>query len=155
MEPAYRPVLVSHLPSVMARGGTVRGLIRGSAGRSSSLALRYERVRERDLQEVRDLAYLMDNSLRIPLIGYRFGVDAILGLVPVIGDFSSFGFSGWIIYRAARMGAPKRLLVRMLLNSLGDAVFGSIPILGTVVDVVWKANSQNLRLLERFLAQGR
>jgi hypothetical protein len=104
------------------------------------------------LQEIRELAHLLDNSLRIPLIGYRFGVDAILGLVPVIGDFSAFALSAYIIYRAARMGAPASLLARMLVNALGDTLVGSIPVLGTVVDVVWKANARNLRLLERFLA---
>jgi hypothetical protein len=104
------------------------------------------------LQEVRELAHLLDNALRIPLIGYRFGVDAILGLVPVIGDFSAFALSAYIIYRAARMGAPASLLARMLVNALGDALVGSIPVLGTVVDVVWKANARNLKLLERFLA---
>jgi hypothetical protein len=104
------------------------------------------------LQEIRELAHLLDNSQRIPLIGYRFGVDAILGLVPVIGDFSAFALSGYIIYRAARMGAPASLLAKMLANALGDTLVGSIPVLGTVVDVVWKANARNLKLLERFLA---
>jgi hypothetical protein len=107
---------------------------------------------EKHLQEIRELAHLLDNALRIPLIGYRFGVDAILGLVPVIGDFSAFALSGYIIYRAARVGAPASLLAQMLVNALGDTLVGSIPVLGTVVDVVWKANARNLRLLERFLA---
>jgi hypothetical protein len=110
--------------------------------------------RERHLKEIRELAYLLDNSLRIPLIGYRFGVDAILGLVPVVGDFSALGLSGWIIYRAARMGAPRSLLLRMTANALGDTVVGSVPVLGTVVDVMWKANARNLKMLERFLAAG-
>lgn len=111
--------------------------------------------REKHLREIRELTHLLDSSMRIPVIGYRFGVDAVLGLVPVIGDFSSFALSGWIIYRAARMGAPAGLLARMLANAFGDALFGSIPILGTVVDVLWKANTKNLRMLERFLAEGR
>lgn len=107
--------------------------------------------REAYLKEMQDLAHLLDNSFRIPLIGYRFGVDAILGLVPVVGDFTAFALSGYIIYRAARMGAPTSLLAKMVANALGDTVVGSIPVLGTVVDVMWKANSRNLRLLERFL----
>ncbi|MEX2541808.1 MAG: DUF4112 domain-containing protein [Trueperaceae bacterium] len=110
---------------------------------------------ERHLREIRELAHLLDNSFRIPVIGYRFGVDAILGLVPVIGDFSAFAFSGYIIYRAARMGAPAPLLVRMTVNALGDTVVGSIPVLGTVVDVLWKANARNLKMLESFLASRR
>ena len=110
---------------------------------------------EKHLQEIQELAHLLDNSFRIPLINYRFGVDAIIGLVPVIGDFTAFGLAGWIIYRAARMGAPKALLARMLANALGDTLVGSVPVLGTLVDVVWKSNSRNLRMLERFLAQDR
>jgi hypothetical protein len=133
----------------------------GAERESSSLAERVAATdprnaeRERHLKEIRDLAYLLDNSLRIPLIGYRFGVDAILGLVPVVGDLSALGLSGWIIYRAARMGAPRRVLLRMTANALGDAVVGSVPVLGTVVDIMWKANARNLRMLERFLATGK
>lgn len=112
-------------------------------------------ARDRQLDEVRELARLLDNAFRIPLVNYRFGVDAILGLVPVVGDFSAMALSGWIIYRAARMGAPKRLLARMLVNALGDTVVGSVPVLGTIVDVVWKANARNLKLLERHLERDR
>lgn len=155
----------------MARGRTRSGPDRGNAAGRNSAAERVagaraplekpgksslatsDPQREKHLQEIRELAHLLDNSFRIPLINYRFGVDAILGLVPVIGDFTAFGLSGWIIYRAARMGAPKRMVARMLANALGDTLVGSVPVLGTVVDVVWKANARNLRMLERFLAQ--
>lgn len=132
----------------MARSaGTARGheLSKGTRPKESAPDVRH-------LQEIRELAHLLDNSFRIPVIGYRFGVDAILGLVPVIGDFSAFALSGYIIYRAARMGAPAPLLARMTANALGDTIVGSVPVLGTVVDVMWKANARNLRLLERFLA---
>lgn len=111
-----------------------------------------EEARQKHLAEIRELAYLLDNAFRIPLINYRFGVDPILGLVPVIGDFTGLGLSGYLIYRAARMGAPASLLLRMAINSFGDALFGSIPVLGTLVDIVWKANTRNIRMLERFLA---
>lgn len=111
--------------------------------------------REKHLAEIQELAHLLDNSIRIPIINYRIGVDAIVGLVPVVGDFTAFGLASWIIYRAARMGAPKGLLAKMLANSLGDTLVGSIPGLGTIVDFAWKSNARNLRMLERFLEQNR
>lgn len=111
-----------------------------------------EEARQKHLTEIRELTYLLDNAFRIPFINYRFGIDPILGLVPVIGDFTGLGLSGYLIYRAARMGAPVSLLLRMALNSFGDAVLGSIPVLGTLVDIVWKANTRNIQMLERFLA---
>ena len=129
----------------MARSGKGTIVKRGEGARSPLAP------REKHLAEIQELAHLLDNSIRIPIINYRIGIDALVGLVPVIGDFTAFGLAGWIIYRAARMGAPKGLLIKMLANSLGDTLVGSIPGLGTVVDFIWKSNSRNLRMLERHL----
>lgn len=131
------------------RKGTARGIDETRRGELSKLP----EYREKHLAEIQELAHLLDNSIRIPLINYRIGVDAIVGLVPVIGDFTAFGLAGWIIYRAARMGAPKGLLAKMVANSLGDTLVGSVPGLGTIVDFTWKSNARNLRMLERYLEQ--
>ena len=132
------------------RKGTSRGTTGGAT--AETLAKR-SAEREKYLAEVQELAHLLDNTFRIPVINYRFGIDALIGLVPVVGDFTAFGLSSWIIYRAAKMGAPRALLAKMTANALGDTLVGSIPGLGTAVDFVWKANARNLRMLERFLAE--
>lgn len=99
--------------------------------------------------ELDRLANLLDARFRF--LGLRFGLDSILGLVPGVGDLASGGMSAYIIFQAYRMGARKRTLVRMAANVAGDTVFGSIPLVGTVIDVFWKANRANMALLRRDL----
>lgn len=102
-----------------------------------------------ELSELDSMAHWMDSRFKIA--GIRFGLDSIMGLVPGVGDVASAGMSLFILGQAYRLGARKRTMVRMGANVLGDMVFGSIPVLGTVVDVVWKANRANMRLLRRDL----
>lgn len=103
------------------------------------------------LERLRHLSYLLDSAFRIPVIGYRVGWDAVLGLVPVLGDAVGMLFSGYIVVEAARLGVPKRVLARMIFNLALDATIGSIPLIGSLFDAVWKANIRNMRLLERTL----
>lgn len=103
------------------------------------------------LERLRHLSYLLDSAFRIPVIGYRVGWDAVLGLVPVLGDAVGMLFSGYIVVEAARLGVPKRVLARMIFNLALDAIIGSIPLIGSLFDAVWKANIRNMRLLERTL----
>lgn len=103
------------------------------------------------LDEIRQLSYLLDEVFRIPVINYRVGLDAALGLVPVIGDFMGMGISGYIIFRAVQLGVPKRIIGRMIANVMLDAIIGSIPLIGTLFDAVWKANKRNLRMIEQYL----
>lgn len=107
--------------------------------------------RERQLREIRQLAHLLDDAFRIPIIGRRIGLDGLLGLIPVVGDISGFAISGYLIYKAARLGVPRRLIARMLLNAFIEFTIGAIPLLGDVFDIFWKSNLRNLRLLERHL----
>ena len=110
---------------------------------------------KRELLELRRFANLLDEAFRIPIIGYRVGLEPLIGLVPVIGDFSGFVLSGYLILRAARLGVPRETIVRMVVNALLDAIIGSIPVVGDVFDFFWKVNKRNLRLVERHLrAQG-
>ena len=104
---------------------------------------------ERDLNELRRLANLLDEAFKIPIINYRVGIDGILGLVPVIGDFSGFAISSYIIFKAYNMGVPRETVSRMVFNSLLDVFIGSIPLLGDLFDLVWKSNKRNLRLVEQ------
>lgn len=94
---------------------------------------------------------MLDEAIRIPGTNIRIGLDALLGLLPGGGDVAAGVFSGVIILQAARAGAPLPVLGRMLGNVLLDVVVGSIPILGDVFDVAWRANSRNVRLLEAWL----
>ena len=84
---------------------------------------------------------------KFSLFGVRFGVDSLLGVVPVAGDAAGFALSSYLIFQGYRMGARKRTLARMAANVAGDTVFGSVPVLGTVLDVFWKANTSNMKLL--------
>ena len=101
------------------------------------------------LDRLRRLGYLLDNSIPIPGTGYRIGLEAIIGLVPGLGDLVGGGFSAWIIVQAARLGAPPSLVARMAWNLLVDTVVGSVPLLGDLFDAGFKANMRNLALLER------
>lgn len=103
------------------------------------------------LTRLRGLAATLDTALRIPGTNIRFGLDPILGLVPGLGDAIGFAFGGWIILEAARLGAPPLLLGRMLGNSLFDAVTGSVPVAGTLVDIFLRPNRRNVALLEAWL----
>lgn len=103
------------------------------------------------LARLQRFARLLDSRFRIPVIGVRFGLDPILGLVPGLGDAAAFAFGAWIIVEGARMGAPRALLGRMLANSVLDFATGSVPVAGSIVDFVLRANTRNVRLLEQWL----
>jgi len=95
-----------------------------------------------------------DEAFEIPGLGWRFGIDPLLGLVPVVGDLAGVLFSVWILLAAAQLGVPRITLVRMLLNVAIDFVLGSIPLLGAVADFAWKANARNVQLMERTVLAG-
>lgn len=97
------------------------------------------------------LARVMDSAFTIPGTGIVLGFDALLGLVPVIGDAISSAISGYIIWEARRLGAPRLLIVRMATNTAIDTVVGAIPIVGDAFDVAYKANHKNVALLRRHI----
>jgi hypothetical protein len=108
-----------------------------------------------EIERVRALARLLDTALRIPGTEIGIGLDAVLGLVPGVGDIAGAALSGYIVLAAARLGAPKAVVGRMLLNIATDTVLGAVPVLGDLFDVGWKSNSRNAALLERHLADPR
>lgn len=95
------------------------------------------------------LAWWLDSSIPLPG-GYRVGLDGIIGLVPGVGDLVGGGLSSWILYQAYQQGAPKFILVRMLINIFIDAMVGAIPIFGDIFDFIWKANQRNVALMESY-----
>ena len=106
---------------------------------------------ERHLRRYRSLAHQWDNLLRIPGTPIRLGWDALLGLVPVVGDAAGGVLGSYGIWVGWRQGAPFSVLLRMLLNVLVDVVIGAIPFAGDLFDIGWRSNSRNLRLLDRWL----
>ncbi|MDB6452856.1 DUF4112 domain-containing protein [Falsirhodobacter sp. 20TX0035] len=99
------------------------------------------------------LAHRLDSKFRMPLLGFRFGWDGILGLIPGLGDAATALPSALIIHRAWKLGLPRATLARMALNTGADFAFGSIPVLGSVFDIYFKANLRNIALIRRHLEQ--
>lgn len=102
---------------------------------------------------LRRLGYLLDEAIPIPGTGRRIGFDALVGLVPGVGDGVTGVLSAYIVVQAARLGVPLPVLARMLLNLVVDGVVGSVPLLGDLFDAGWKANTRNLALLHAELAR--
>jgi hypothetical protein len=102
-----------------------------------------------DEAQTERLARLLDSQFRVPGTRLRFGVDGILGLVPGVGDAAGLALSSMVIVQAVRLGARGATVARMVLNVAIDAVVGSIPLLGSVFDFAFKANSRNVALLGR------
>src|SRR5215471_15901629 len=99
--------------------------------------------------DVELLARWMDNVFEIPGTGIRFGLDAIIGLVPGLGDIITSVVSMYILKVAARRGVPRVVMLRMSMNLAVDYLAGSLPVVGDVFDVYWKANIKNVELLKR------
>jgi hypothetical protein len=94
------------------------------------------------------LAWLLDSAFLLPGTRFRFGLDALIGLIPGLGDAVGVLISSYIIREAARAGAPTSVLMRMALNVAVEGVFGLIPVAGDIFDAAWKANQRNVALLE-------
>ncbi len=101
---------------------------------------------ERSLDQ---LSRWMDGLFRIPGVGWRFGLDAIVGLIPGVGDLATTSVSFYILAAAVRYRVPKITLLRMGLNLGVDYVLGSVPILGDMFDAWWKSNQMNVELLKK------
>lgn len=108
----------------------------------------------RHLEALRRWARLLDSAFRIPGTNIRFGFDALIGLVPGLGDVSSPVFAAAVLLEAVRRRVPLVVQARMVLNAAIDMLLGLVPLLGDAVDVAWKANLRNLALLERHAHPG-
>ncbi|WP_353473876.1 DUF4112 domain-containing protein [Salipiger sp. H15] len=105
----------------------------------------------RRLERIEVWARRMDRAYRIPFTGVRFGWDAMLGLVPGIGDTLALAPALWILKEAHGMGAPTPLLGRMGGNLAVDWLVGLVPLVGDIFDIGYRANSRNAALLRRWL----
>jgi len=101
-----------------------------------------------DLVALRRFARLMDEAFPLPGTKIRVGLDAVIGLIPGIGDVVGGVLSTWIIVGALRHRVPARIIARMVLNICIDLLFGAVPVAGDVFDFLFEENMKNMRLLE-------
>lgn len=107
--------------------------------------------RDDAIARVTMLAKLLDSAFLIPGLNRRVGLDAVLGLVPGIGDAVSAALASYIIWEARQLGLPRWKIARMVGNVAVDTAIGAIPFAGDVFDVFFKANQRNLRIIHEHL----
>ena len=105
------------------------------------------------LARARTLARLLDSAAKVPGTGIRFGADAILGLIPGLGDVAGAALAGYLVILAQRLGAPRAIVLRMLANVAVDTIGGTVPLIGDLFDVAFKSNTRNAALLEQVVQQ--
>ncbi|KQT50916.1 hypothetical protein ASG43_06610 [Aureimonas sp. Leaf454] len=103
--------------------------------------------RLRRLKRISRLARLMDTAIRVPVIGVRFGADSVMGLVPGVGDAAGGLIGLFIINEARKLGLPRQKILRMIGNLGLDVAVGSVPLLGDVFDVYFKAHKRNANMI--------
>lgn len=103
-----------------------------------------------ELLMAQKVANITDTAVRIPFIGIKVGLDFLIGLIPGIGDTIMLAVAASIISMAKSMGVPKPLLIKMIRNSVFDFALGLIPFVGDIIDIFYKANQANVRIMERW-----
>ena len=108
-----------------------------------------------EIERLDRMARMLDAKFGIPGTRFSFGYDAIIGLIPGIGDALTLAPQAYLVWRARQLGAPKSLMARMAVNTGIDTVVGAIPLVGDLFDVAFKANLRNVRLLRDHLERER
>ena len=103
------------------------------------------------LARARSLARLLDSAVRVPGTGIRFGADAVIGLIPGLGDIGGAALAGYLVILAQRLGVPRAVVLRMLANVAVDTLGGTVPLIGDLFDVAFKSTLRNVALHERAL----
>ena len=104
------------------------------------------------VERLRNIAQVWDNLIRIPIIGRRIGLDALIGVIPGVGDIAGGALGVYGLLIAAQLGVSPAVILRMLLNIGIDTIIGIVPLLGDVFDIGWKSNTRTLALVEAWLA---
>jgi len=107
------------------------------------------------LRGVEQIAKFLDSRFVIPGTNIRFGLDPILSLFPVLGDFVTFFISSALIYTMYNHGASGKVVIRMMLNATLDTIIGAVPVVGTIFDVFYRSNDRNVRLLKEHYFEGK
>lgn len=117
------------------------------AGRLPELGRDPASVRRR----VEAMEQLLEKSFTLPVVGRRFGLDFLVGVVPVVGDIVTAAMGGWIIWEARNLGMSKWHIARMVGNLGVDTALGAVPLVGDAFDFLFRSNTRNLRLIKRHL----
>lgn len=121
------------------------------SGRAAAFAEVLDLSEEAALRRLDRLAYWLDERFALPGTNVRVGIDGLIGLVPGIGDLAGGLISTLVVLEARRLGVPGSVLARMAANIGIDVALGTIPVLGDLFDIRWKANRRNVNLLVRHL----
>jgi len=105
-------------------------------------------LNEEKLLRLKLLSERLDNSIKIPGTNQKIGIDPIIGLIPILGDFIGVIFSTYIMYSGIKMGVSSKIVKKMATNLAIEFIIGSIPIIGDIFDALWKANKRNVELIE-------
>jgi hypothetical protein len=108
-------------------------------------------TREQRLKRLEAMAKLLDVAFILPGTNIRYGIDGIIGLIPVVGDIIATALSLWLVREARALGAPWHVTARMLGNVAVQGVIGTVPVAGDAFDVLFRANMRNARILRRWL----
>jgi hypothetical protein len=108
-----------------------------------------------EIEWIERLANWLDSRFLIPGTNIRFGIDPLMSLFPIIGDLMTYAVSGIMIYTMHNKGASRKVVIKMIINSTLDAVIGSIPLVGTIFDIFYRANDRNVRLLKEHYFEGK
>lgn len=142
----------------MARSGNfdTRSFTTPHSARSGSSSYKNNpKTDSRELRWVESMTKWMDSAFRIPGTNFRFGLDPIIGLFPIVGEVITFTISGAMILSMAKYGASRKVVMLMLGNLLIDSTVGAIPVIGDLFDASFKANQRNLRLLREHQLEGK
>ncbi|MBL4867561.1 MAG: DUF4112 domain-containing protein [Pseudomonadales bacterium] len=96
-------------------------------------------------------ATLLDDAIRIPFLNIKIGLDALIGIVPVVGDIVGALLSTIMVWKALRLRAPKSMVMKMLVNILLELLLGLIPVVGDFFDLVWRSNRKNYNMLAGYI----
>lgn len=125
------------------------------APRPVAAPLKRPRTNNPELENLERAAGLLDDFIRVPILGIRIGLDPILGLIPGVGDITTSLFSFYLMSSAIYYRVPKIIILRMALNVMFDYLMGLLPVVGDAVDFFVKSNRRNLNLLREYARERR
>lgn len=108
-------------------------------------------TREQRLARLDAIAKLLDVAFILPGTNIRYGIDGLIGLIPIVGDLITTAISLWLVREARALGAPWHITTRMLANVALDGVVGMVPLAGDAFDVMFRANVRNVKMLKKWM----
>jgi hypothetical protein len=158
---ARRPPIIDQDGNEVRPGGPFSGGGSFSAGGTFGAGIDFQSLsglsfgptltREQRFARIDALSKLLDVAFVLPGTKIRYGIDGLIGLVPIVGDLLTTAISLWIVREARALGAPKYLVARMLGNVALDGVVGLVPFAGDAFDVMFRANMRNMRILKKWM----